>query len=36
MPRTMGGKIGFMRSGTITPIVIDERVRRPRAMAFGI
>ena len=34
MPRTMGGKIGFVRSGMITPMVIEERVRS-RAPRIG-
>ena len=33
--KVRGGKIGFIRSGMITPMVIDLLVRSPRAMALG-
>ena len=34
MPRTMGGKIGLIRSGTRTPTVLVRAVRKARAIVF--
>src|SRR5688500_12844603 len=35
MPRTIGGKSGFVRSGMTTPTVPDFAVFNPRAIGFG-
>ena len=35
MPRRIGGKSGFVRSGIRTPIVYERLVFSPRAIGFG-
>ena len=36
MPRIIGGKMGLVRSGIVTPTVIDKLFRRLRATALGL